>query len=71
MSYQIIIEEPAQNDVDEAFQWLSQYSPERAVLWHFGVQDAIASLKEFPRRCPLAPENPHFDEEIRHLLYEK
>ncbi|HZO30164.1 MAG TPA: type II toxin-antitoxin system RelE/ParE family toxin [Chloroflexota bacterium] len=30
---------------------------------------ADTTLEEFPRRCPLAPENDDFDVEIRHLLY--
>jgi plasmid stabilization system protein ParE len=33
------------------------------------LQDAIASLAEFPARCSLAPENPGFPFEVRHLLY--
>jgi hypothetical protein len=33
--------------------------------------DAIDSLKTFPARCPLAPENEFFSQEIRQLLYGK
>ncbi|MGO4883492.1 MAG: type II toxin-antitoxin system RelE/ParE family toxin [Bryobacteraceae bacterium] len=33
------------------------------------LEDAISSLAEFPRRCPLAPENTSFPFEVRHLLY--
>ena len=31
--------------------------------------DAINSLKTFPRRGPIAPENEFFTQEIRQLLY--
>ncbi len=37
--------------------------------WFLALQDAIASLAEFPGRCPLAPENSGFPFEVRHLLY--
>jgi plasmid stabilization system protein ParE len=35
------------------------------------LQGAIASLAEFPKRCPLAPENSAFPFEVRQLLYGK
>lgn len=31
--------------------------------------DAIESLSEMPKRCPLAKENEYFSQEIRQLLY--
>jgi len=37
--------------------------------WFAALQDAIASLAEFPVRCPLAPEKVAFPFEVRHLLY--
>jgi mRNA-degrading endonuclease RelE of RelBE toxin-antitoxin system len=33
--------------------------------------EVINSLKTFPRRCPIAPENEFFSQEIRQLLYGK
>jgi hypothetical protein len=33
------------------------------------LQDAIASLAQFPERCALAPESTVFPFEVRHLLY--
>jgi plasmid stabilization system protein ParE len=32
---------------------------------------AFRSLEKRPRRCPLAPENAFFEEEIRQLIYGK
>jgi plasmid stabilization system protein ParE len=31
--------------------------------------EAIASLSQMPKRCPLARENEHFSQELRQLLY--
>jgi plasmid stabilization system protein ParE len=33
------------------------------------MEDAIASLATFPKRCPIAPESARFPFEVRQLLY--
>jgi plasmid stabilization system protein ParE len=71
MSYRVIIEEPAQAEVEDALRWMAQHSPEAAALWHFDLTEAIESFQNSPRRCPLAYENEEFDEEIRHLIFGK
>jgi plasmid stabilization system protein ParE len=48
---------------------LSRHAGETGVMWFLALQDAIASLAEFPKRCPLAPESKIFPFEVRHLLY--
>ena len=40
-----------------------------AQRWYQQLREAIESLTNHPERCPLAPENEYFEEEIRHLLY--
>ncbi len=69
MSYRVIVEEPAKIEIIEAALWIAQYSPERAMLWYSDLEEAFDSLKNFPARCSLAPENKHFQEEMRHLLF--
>jgi len=71
MSYRIIIEDQAYSEMDEAYQWMAQYSPETAMLWYFDITAKIESLKKFPLRCSLAPENQFFPHEIRQLLVGK
>ena len=70
-SYEVIIERPAQDDMDKAYAWIDAEAPQAAVAWYDGLVDAVKTLRSFPRRCPLAPENDAFDEEIRQLLYGK
>jgi plasmid stabilization system protein ParE len=70
MKYKVIIEKPAEQDIDEAFLWQCGLLPlARAEKWFAGLLKAIRSLSRFPRRHALAPENEAFDEEIRQLLY--
>ena len=68
MSYTIIVEERAKTDIREAAQWMAQYSPEKATLWHFDIEDAILSLEQMPNRCPRARESQIFKQEIRQLI---
>jgi len=65
----VIIELPAQEDIAEAHFWLAEHDPEAADLWFDGIYETIGSLEMFPERCPLAPENKYFREEIREIFH--
>jgi plasmid stabilization system protein ParE len=67
--YRLIIQPPAFDDLDEAFQWIKERSPEAAARWFSGFVEAIDSLSTSPQRCGLAPENDAVEPEIRQLLY--
>lgn len=69
MSYRVLIQPPAVDDLDGIVRWIVRDSPSRAASWLDGAFAAIQTLSEFPRRCPLAPEDDAFSEEIRQLLY--
>ena len=69
MSYRVLIQPPAAEDLDAEYRWIARQSAERADAWLRGAIDAIQTLMSFPRRCPLAPEDDVFDVEIRQLLY--
>ncbi len=67
--YQLIIQPPAFDDLDEAYQWIKARSPEAAAKWFNGFVEALNSLTTAPERCSLAPENDAVEPEIRQLLY--
>jgi plasmid stabilization system protein ParE len=69
MTYRVIIQPNAEAELDAAFEYRRARAPQAATRWFAGFVDAINSLAEFPERCPFAPENGHFPEEIRQLLY--
>lgn len=71
MEYPVEIMPVAMAEAEEAYSWLNRRSPTSAQRWAVGLHKAIESLSVHPKRCPLAPENDAFDEEIRHLLYGK
>lgn len=52
-----------------------QQEPILALKWFEGIESAINSLRNFPERCPIAPENYYIKQNskivIRHLIYKK
>ena len=70
MKHRIEISSVAEAEADSAFLRLSQVtSPVKASQWYSGLLQAIESLSQMPKRCPLARENESFSQEIRQLLY--
>lgn len=70
MKYRVEISSVAEAEADGAFLRLSQVtSPAKASQWYSGLLQAIESLSQMPKRCPLARENEYFSQEIRQLLY--
>ncbi|MBI2203433.1 MAG: type II toxin-antitoxin system RelE/ParE family toxin [Candidatus Rokubacteria bacterium] len=71
MPYRVEIAPSATEDIEAAYLWIRRRSPAVAAVWFNGLDHAVASLEENPRRCSLAPEADAFLEEIRQLLYGK
>jgi plasmid stabilization system protein ParE len=71
MSFYVVMEKEAEEDLKDAARWQSQYSPDKAALWYFDAIEAIESLEKLPARCPRAPESSTFGVEIRHLIFGK
>lgn len=70
MTFRVETTAAAEQDADAILDWLlSQHAGDTGMRWFLALQDAIASLAEFPGRCPLASENEAFPFEVRHLLY--
>jgi plasmid stabilization system protein ParE len=69
MTFRVETTAAAEQEADALLDWLqSEHAGDAGVRWFLALQDAIASLAEFPARCPLAPENLAFPFEVRHLL---
>src|SRR5277367_4182770 len=70
MTFRVETTATAEQEGDAILDWLmSQHAGDAGVRWFKSLQDANASLTEFPKRCPLAPESVIFPFEVRHLLY--
>src|SRR5277367_3007537 len=70
MTFRVETTAAAERDADAILDWLlSQHAGDTGIRWFLALQDAIASLAEFPERCRLAPESAAFPFQVRHLLY--
>lgn len=70
MEYRVELADQADAELDAAYLFHLQKSPDSAIRWYMGAQTAIASLSTFPRRCPFARENNFYPgQEVRQLLY--
>jgi plasmid stabilization system protein ParE len=69
LKYSVIIQPSAAAEIDAAFVYLAaNASPEVASRWFNTLEARLDTLSRMPRRCPIAPEDPYFEEEIRHLI---
>ena len=70
MVFRVETSAQAEREADEILQWLlSQHAGETGIRWFLALEDAIASLAQLPKRCPVAAESSHFPFEVRQLLY--
>ena len=70
MEFRVKTTAEADEDADSILEWLvSQHAGNTGLRWYKALEDSIASLANFPNRCPLAPENSEFPFEVRQLLY--
>ena len=53
--YRLIIQPPAFEDLDAAYEWIRERAAGAAARWFHGFVDALNSLTESPERCGLAP----------------
>lgn len=71
MAYLVDVSRKARAAVRETLDWKREHSPAHADTWYVGLLAALQSLEDYPKRCPLAPENEFVAEEVRQLLYGK
>ncbi len=67
--YHVEITAAAEAELQDAYQRIQEDSPARAARWRKRLLEQTQRLETLPERCPLAPENVFFAEDIRQLLY--
>lgn len=70
MSYLVIIDPRACEQLDEAYEWWADNrSAEQAARWYNGISVRLSDLAENPEQFPLAAEDYAFPFEVRELHY--
>lgn len=65
MAYTVRIAARAERDLDLLYGKIHAFESGAAREWYQGLKQAVLSLSELPRRCPVTRENS----KLRHLLY--
>ena len=71
MNYRIEIQPEAEQEIEEAYLWISEKSSENARRWRERLLKTLQTLTQNPDRCPLATEQEAFTREVRELLFGK
>jgi len=72
MNYSVLIQPTAFQDIENAYRWIcDNIDANAANQWYYDFQNEIASLQQFPKRCPVVPESLALGREVRQLLVGK
>ena len=69
--FRVLVTPDAQHDIREIRNYIRARAPKAAGEWSNGIRRAIQGLGANPMRCPKAPENEYFEDEVLELLYGK
>jgi plasmid stabilization system protein ParE len=69
MAYRVEIARNAEAELEELYLWVIGRAPEQGAKWFNGLERAVLSLDEHPKRCPVAPESIDPDNHVRVLSY--
>jgi plasmid stabilization system protein ParE len=71
MTYRVVLQRLAEQDLYGAYSWAAERAPHTAGRWLVRFQDSLGTLAHQPQRCPLARENGKVEVEIRQFLFGK
>ena len=57
MAYRVEIARRAEADLEELYLWVVERAPQQGARWFNGLERAVLSLDQHPKRCPVAPES--------------
>ena len=69
MAYRVELTVRAKRQLNNLYLQISTDDSAEAARWFNGLEQAIDTLGQFPRRCRIAPESKKSKQEFRHLLY--
>ena len=69
--FRVKISRRAQRDIDEIWTFIARDSVSEANKFISQLENQLKTLRRFPERCPLIPENLIWGTRYRQLLYGK
>jgi len=69
MAYRVELAKNAEAELEELYLWVAERAPSLGAAWFNGLEQAILSLDQHPKRCRMALETFDPDQPIRVLNY--
>jgi plasmid stabilization system protein ParE len=69
MAYRVELTKNAEADLEALYLWVLDRAPSQGIDWFDGLERAILSLSDMPKRCRIAPETFDPDQPVRLLNY--
>jgi plasmid stabilization system protein ParE len=67
MAYRVELTKNAEIELEALYLWVVERAPGQGAAWFNGLERAILSLEQLPKRCRTAPESFDPDEPVRVL----
>jgi plasmid stabilization system protein ParE len=71
MAYKVIIQERAERDIWDAFNYIYERAPDAAVPWYRRLKSDIQGLTDMPTRCVAIPDSEKLSMDLRQLIFGK
>ena len=69
MAYRVELAKSAEAELEELYLWVVERAPSQGAAWFNGLERAILSLEQLPKRCRIAPESFDPDQPVRVFNY--
>ena len=69
MAYRVEFARNAETELEELYLWVVERAPNHGTAWFNGLERAILSLEQLPKRCRIAPESFDPDQPVRVFNY--
>jgi plasmid stabilization system protein ParE len=69
MAYRAEIARKAEAELEELYLWVVERAPHQGVKWFNGLERAVLSLDQHPKRCPVTSESFDPNQPVRVLSY--
>lgn len=69
MAYRVEIARSAEGEFEALYLWVVERAPHHGARWFNGLERAVLSLSDHPKRCAIAPENVDSESPVRVLHY--
>ncbi len=69
MAYRVELTKNAEAELEELYLWVVERASSQGAAWFNGLERAILSLEQLPKRCRIAPESFDADQPVRVLNY--